>query len=308
MILDNAIFDSAELVTVGIPMQQDSEDVEYSTWIATGDDYIPAVNLRCEDNLPAGLYACTYSNNDYHLSPIPIDSDELYVFSDSLHEIILDEIKQFWDKKEVYKKYNLCHRRGVLLEGGPGTGKSSLITQITQHVISLNGVIFTVRNVSEFQLLPIVLKSIFRKIEPDRPVITIIEDVDKIIENMGGDNLLLDFMDGKQSINNHLIILTSNNTSELSDALLRPSRIDLRYQLKNPSEKIRREYFHHKGIDESMLEEYVSKTKGLSLADLKEIFIATIILDKPLDRSISELRSPLMKQDYLTQSSKIARF
>ena len=308
MILDNAIFDSAELVTVGIPMQQDSEDVEYSTWIATGDDYIPAVNLRCEDSLPAGLYACTYSNNDYHLSPIPIDSDELYVFSDSLHEVILNEIKQFWDKKEVYKKYNLCHRRGVLLEGGPGTGKSSLITQITQHVITLNGIIFTVRNVSEFQLLPIVLKSIFRKIEPDRPVITIIEDVDKIIESMGGDNLLLDFMDGKQSINNHLIILTSNNTSELSNALLRPSRIDLRYQLRNPSEKIRREYFQHKGIDESLLEEYVSKTKGLSLADLKEIFIATIILDKPLDKSISELRSPLMKQDYLTQSSKITRF
>lgn len=308
MIIDNAIFDSAELVPVGISIQQDSEDIEYSTWIATGDDYIPAVNLRCEDSLPAGLYACTYSNNDYHLSPIPIDSDELYVFSDSLHEIILNEIKQFWDKKEVYKKYNLCHRRGVLLEGGPGTGKSSLITQITQHVITLNGVIFTVRNVSEFQLLPIVLKSIFRKIEPDRPVITIIEDVDKIIENMGGDNLLLDFMDGKQSINNHLIILTSNNTSELSDALLRPSRIDLRYQLKNPSEKIRREYFRHKGIDESLLEEYVSKTKGLSLADLKEIFIATIILDKPLDKSVLELRSPLMKQDYLTQSSKITRF
>ena len=82
-------------------------------------------------------------------------------------------------------------------------------------------------------------------------------------------------MDGKQSINNHLVILTSNNTSELSDALLRPSRIDLRYRLDNPNDNVRKEYFQYKGISDDQLDEYVRLTKNLSIADLKEVFIAT---------------------------------
>lgn len=304
MILDDSILELAVPITPNEPV----EDLEYSTWISTGEDYIPAVNLKCVDNIPAGMYACAFIDRDYHLTPIPINSDELFIFSDSYQESILSEIKQFWDKKELYKKYNLCHKRGILLEGGPGTGKSSLITQVIQHIIELNGVVFTVRNASEFQFLPIVLKSIFRKIEPERPVITIIEDVDKLIENLGGDQILLDFMDGKQSINNHLVILTSNNTSELSDALLRPSRIDLRYRLDNPNDNVRKEYFQYKGISDDQLDEYVRLTKNLSIADLKEVFIATIILNKSIDQVVKDIKNPLQKRDYLTQSLKITGF
>lgn len=304
MILDDSILELAVPIAPNEPV----EDLEYSTWISTGEDYIPAVNLKCVDNIPAGMYACAFVDRDYHLTPIPINSDELFIFSDSYQESILSEIKQFWDKKELYKKYNLCHKRGILLEGGPGTGKSSLITQVIQHIIELNGVVFTVRNASEFQFLPIVLKSIFRKIEPERPVITIIEDVDKLIENLGGDQILLDFMDGKQSINNHLVILTSNNTSELSDALLRPSRIDLRYRLDNPNDNVRKEYFQYKGISDDQLDEYVRLTKNLSIADLKEVFIATVILNKSIDQVVKDIKNPLQKRDYLTQSLKITGF
>lgn len=304
MILDDSILELAVPIAPNEPV----EDLEYSTWIFTEEDYIPAVNLKCVDNIPAGMYACAFVDRDYHLTPIPINSDELFIFSDSYQESILSEIKQFWDKKELYKKYNLCHKRGILLEGGPGTGKSSLITQVIQHIIELNGVVFTVRNASEFQFLPIVLKSIFRKIEPERPVITIIEDVDKIIENLGGDQILLDFMDGKQSINNHLVILTSNNTSELSDALLRPSRIDLRYRLDNPNDNVRKEYFQYKGISDDQLDEYVRLTKNLSIADLKEVFIATVILNKSIDQVVKDIKNPLQKRDYLTQSLKITGF
>lgn len=304
MILDDSILELAVPITPNEPV----EDLEYSTWIATGEDYIPAVNLKCVDNIPAGMYACAFIDRDYHLTPIPINSDELFIFSDSYQESILSEVKQFWNKKELYERYNLCHKRGILLEGGPGTGKSSLITQVVQHIIELNGVVFTVRNANEFQFLPIVLKSIFRKIEPERPVITIIEDVDKLIENLGGDQILLDFMDGKQSINNHLVILTSNNTSELSDALLRPSRIDLRYRLDNPNDNVRKEYFQYKGISDDQLDEYVRLTKNLSIADLKEVFIATVILNKSIDQVVKDIKNPLQKRDYLTQSIKITGF
>ena len=115
-------------------------------------------------------------------------------------------------------------------------------------------------------------------------------------------------MDGKQSINNHLVIFTSNNTSELSDALLRPSRIDLRYRLDNPNDNVRREYFQYKGISDDKIDEYVQLTKNLSIADLKEVFIATIILNKSIDQVVKDIKNPLQKRDYLTQSLKITGF
>ena len=102
MILDDSILELAVPITPNEPV----EDLEYSTWISTGEDYIPAVNLKCVDNIPAGMYACAFIDRDYHLTPIPINSDELFIFSDSYQESILSEIKQFWDKKELYKKYN----------------------------------------------------------------------------------------------------------------------------------------------------------------------------------------------------------
>ena len=44
-----------------------------------------------------------------------------------------------------------------------------------------------------------------------------------------------------------LVIMTSNNTSELSEALLRPSRVDMHFEVSNPDKDIRKEYFIKKG-------------------------------------------------------------
>ena len=97
---------------------------------------------------------------------------------------------------------------------------------------------------------------------------------------MGGDAKLLDFLDGRASVDNCLSILTSNNTSELSEALLRPSRIDLVYEVPMPDERIRGEYFMKKGVKTEDLPKFVEETEGMSFAELKEIFIGTYVLGK----------------------------
>ena len=277
---------------------------DYSIWINQGNEYSPAIKLKVKKELPKGVYKISFDNNsnNYVISPAEINTDEIYRFSESLTDKILNEVKDFWDRKNIYDKYNFTHKRGLLLEGPAGNSKTSTINLLIKQLLEQDGLIFVINSLREFQVAYDALPDVIRKIEPNRPIITIIEDVDQLINlNSGNDFEILDFLDGKHSINHHLDIMTSNDTSNLSTALLRPSRIDMRFVLDVPNKTIRREYLEKKGIHEDKLDEYAEKTKGMSFAQLKEVFISTVILGKDIDTTVSQINNPLENKDYLYQ-------
>ena len=45
-----------------------------------------------------------------------------------MKDSIVNEIDKFLSRKNYYKKHGILHKRTFLLEGPPGTGKTSLIT------------------------------------------------------------------------------------------------------------------------------------------------------------------------------------
>ena len=129
--------------------------------------------------------------------------------------------------------------------------------------------------------------------------------MDQLISSLGGDACILDFLDGSTSIENHLVILTSNNTTDLTEAILRPSRIDLIYEIPNPSSEVRRSYFQKKEIDPEIITELTKRTEGFSFAELKEAFIAIKVLGKTLSETIQRITHPFTSKDYLRKSKKI---
>ena len=281
------------------------ENTPFSCWIKNGDDYTPAISIKKINKLPSGIYKITYSDNTYVAKTLHLNSDELYTFSTDFTSRILEEIDSFWNKNDLYQKNNLVHKRGMLLVGAPGSGKTSLITLLIKQLKDKDGLVFLVNNYKDFAILNDCLSPVIRKVEPTRPIITVIEDIDKLIrENGDNDSELLNFLDGKSSIDHHIVIMTSNNTSELTEALLRPSRIDMHFEIPYPNADIRREYFINKGILKEDIDEFVSASDQMSFAQLKEIFIATQILDKPLKQVISRLKNPLSNKDYLTSTKK----
>lgn len=278
---------------------------EFSSWMDQGDGYTPVVKLTIKPKLPAGLYKVIVSNDDYKVVPIELNTDQLYSFSEGFINTILTEVEKFWNKADVYKENNLVHKRGLLLCGPAGCGKTSLIALLMKQLIEKDGLIFLARNAEDFTLMIEAIKFVVREIEPDRPIISVIEDVDKLIDTLGSDADLLTFMDGGLSIDHHMIILTSNDTTCLSDALLRPSRIDMRYEVPKPTKTIRKEFFIKKGLSEEVANEYADLTSSMSLADLKEVFIGTQILEKPVDTIITQLRNPHTNKDYLNTNKKV---
>lgn len=305
--MNGHLFDMRSLEDQAIIYIGDDEEhpSEYSMWFQEGTEFVPSVNIRTVNKIPSGAYKVTWKRDDWHVIPVPINTDELYTFSNDITSKLVDETKLFWNKSEAYKENNIAHKRGILLCGEPGCGKSAIITMLIAQLIKQDGIIFIVNNVQEFNNLNECLSSIIRQIEPTRPVITVIEDVDQIIKNMNGDWQILDFLDGKNSINHHLVILTSNDTTDLSEALLRPSRIDWCIEILSPSDTIRREYFIKKNINEDLLDEFVRKTEEMSFAELKEVFIGTQILGKPLEKVVEQIRTPFECKDYLSKTNEI---
>lgn len=297
---EQAITTVADLFGDIIVEDAESEQKQnFSMWIDYKNDYVPAVNLKTTEKIPSGVYKVTYSRDDYHIIPIEINTDELYRFSEDFTDTILKEVEKFWDRKDIYKKYNFTHKRGLLLVGAPGNGKTACINLLIKQLIQKDGLVFFLNSIKEFNMYVDVLKPVIRTIEPERPIITIIEDIDQMIENMNNDSEILDLLDGKNSINHHLVILTSNDTSTLSPALLRPSRIDMVFEIVPPGAEIRKEFFIKKGITEDRLQEYVDKTDGMSFAELKEVFTGTVVLDKSIDEVVSQIKHPMETKNYL---------
>lgn len=286
--------------------EEEEEDVfkqeeKVSMWVVDGEIIRPSGQISLLNKIHPGLYKVDV-HRDYglHCKKVKISSDELFVFSNSMIPKIIDEINLFWDKGEDYKNSNLVHKRGMLLFGSPGTGKSSIISLLSDEIIKRKGVVFIVSDPTNLYSYINFITGSFRQIEPDTPIITIIEDIDKYEDN----DVILDFLDGKSQIEHHIVITTSNNTTRIPGMFLRPSRIDLHYEVPLPDQQVRREYFIHKKIKEELIDELVSKTETFSLADLKELYITVFLLDYNIEDAINKIKTPSKKKDYTSEKVK----
>lgn len=269
-----------------------------SIWIKDKSIIKASTDITMMKTIEPGVYTVDFNRDiGYFCQKMDIKSDELFVFSDSITQKLIDEIQLFWDKADLYKHKSLIHKRGILLEGFPGTGKSSIISLLSAEIISRGGVVFKVinwKNLGDY--IEFVTHS-FRKIQPDTPIITIIEDLDQYED---AEVELLDFLDGKSNIEHHVVIATTNNTESIPDTFLRPSRLDLKIEVPLPCDKTREEYFKFKELPSEDIPDLVKKSEGFSLADLKELYICVYLLDYTPEDAVQKIKAPREKRNYLT--------
>jgi AAA+ superfamily predicted ATPase len=245
-------------------------------------------------NITPGIYDIQVDGmKGIFFQKINVKTDGLLRFPETNSEAVIDEISKFWEREENFKKYKLNYRRGLFLYGPPGSGKSSTIQLICEDVIKRKGVVFKFVSPGIFSDGV----RVFREIQPDTPIVVLMEDIDSIIDSFN-ESEVLNILDGVDQISKVVYLATSNYPERLGQRLLnRPSRFDKRFKMDHPKRNSRKAYFDHL-IDEDTKKEYqidiekwVEDTDDMSIAHLKELFIAVCILGNSYEESIETLKS-----------------
>lgn len=144
---------------------------------------------------------------------------------------VIEDIRTWMSSKEWYKNRGIAYKRGHLYYGPPGTGKTTLARAIALET-GMNLCCFNLNSISDTELVELM---------SDIPADSIIlfEDIDTVFD--GRKNLIkaskltfsgfLNALDGVVTLNDVLIIMTTNHIEKLDEALIRPGRIDMKLEI-----------------------------------------------------------------------------
>lgn len=208
----------------------------------------------------------------------------------------LEEVVEFLKFPKKFHDLGARIPRGVLLLGGPGTGK----TLMARAVAGEAGVPFFHMSGSEFVEMFVGVgasrvRSLFEKAKKMSPCIIFIDEIDAVGRRRGTGvggghdereqtlNQILVEMDGFETTNNVIVIAATNRPDVLDPALLRPGRFDRRVVIENPDLNDREEILKvhakknplAKDVDLRFVAE---RTSGFSGADLSNILNEAAIL------------------------------
>ncbi len=268
------------------PVYNDSDKKVHFQWEVNNDNYRPS-GKTC-DRLPSGVYNFEYNNGIIIIKKMNIVADSLVNLPDSSMQRVLIGMDKFWKNEEKYREFGLLYKRGLLLYGKPGAGKTALIYQLMHILTNDDGIVV----ICDDPILTSEGLEIIRKIEPNRKIINIMEDIDEIIERYT-EHTVLSLLDGENQVDNICHIATTNYPEKLGSRIInRPSRFDECIHIDMPSENSRRSYLMKVIHDDSItINQWVKDTENFSIAHLRELVAAVYCLEQPYKEVIARLRS-----------------
>jgi ATP-dependent 26S proteasome regulatory subunit len=249
-------------------------------WICSDGVYSSNKSSKILKKLPAGTYTVFQTGSgSTHAEEIEVECDELYTLPNDATQAVIKEIDDFWQKAEKFKTAKVTHKRGILFVGPPGTGKTSTINLLTKSLVERGGLVFYIDTNADLYIFTEFVHSHLREVEPDRPVITVIEDIDKFMDGGSIESTLLNLLDGPDSFDHNVTVATTNRVDELNDLILRPSRFDRHIAVDAPTIEVKEAFLIHKGLTPEEAKSWAKDTRDYSIAEVKELFISVKLLD-----------------------------
>lgn len=182
--------------------------------------------------------------------------------------------------QEVLRKYGVARKRGILLLGEPGNGKTTACKWLYSES-QRRGLQWRAVNAQQFQNA-VSRNATHKLFDLDDAGIILFDDFDKALWDRGDDgadfNLatFLTELDGLQPREGVVYIFTSNaKLKDLDSAFRRPGRTDLVVEFNRPGPELRRQFIEerwHADIRESLdIESAVKQTDRYSFAELEEL-------------------------------------
>lgn len=280
-----------------------SSESNYENYVKLRNDFEDWCQARERDALHVKVvdgndipYARNHSWNDLFL---PKD----------LKEDIKNTVEVFLASKDFYESHGLPWKRGLLLYGEPGCGKSSIIKTIMSNY---NFKPVTIGPAPE----PSTLRDAFLYAEEQSPSLLYFEDLDSLLQKVDVSEFL-NLMDGISTRNGLLVIATANDISRFKTNITdRPSRFDRKIQIPSPDFSmalgyIKKMFGSSLALDKARSLAKIVSSHSFSYAYIKELYISSMFeaisnnRKKPTEKDIYNALGKVMKDKNITKSGKV---
>ncbi|KAH9945572.1 P-loop containing nucleoside triphosphate hydrolase protein [Amylocystis lapponica] len=192
----------------------------------------------------------------------------------------------FFSSQKIYQSLGITWKRGILLMGPPGNGKTETIKALLNDV---NYTALYVKSVTTREGPEYGVREVFKFARKHAPCILVLEDLDAIVTPKTR-SFFLNELDGLAQNEGILTIASTNHPERIDDAILnRPSRFDVKYVFDLPNPALRKAFalkwlgkVRAMGADAGVALEkpedeiasaVAEKTGGWSFAFLKELCV-----------------------------------
>lgn len=263
-------------------MSKDTNAVQYAV--------LDGVHVRCGqtvDRIPAGIYEVVdMGMRGFGLREKPVVADDLIDLPGTVADEIFDDIESFMGLESTFQDLGLTHKRGYLMHGPGGTGKTSIGLMLARRFISRrDGVaVFTPDPQSFFHGT-----KLMGDVEPGRPSMYLMEEVDRIVDSTA----CLSILDGESSMQGAVFVAMTNYKSSLPQRITnRPGRFARVVLIDAPPGPIQVEYLTRLARRRPDLMDgrsspvrIVEAFRGVSMTmdHLREAFVSHVVMGEPLD-------------------------
>ncbi|EJT99190.1 P-loop containing nucleoside triphosphate hydrolase protein, partial [Dacryopinax primogenitus] len=205
-------------------------------------------------------------------------------------EALKSDTETFFASEKVYAAIGVTWKRGILLLGPPGNGKTQTIECLLKDLLAQDISPLYVKNFKTDRDEEWGIRAIFEKAREEAPCVLVLEDLDAMVRPRVR-SYFLNELDGLARNHGILTIATTNHPEKIDDAILRrPSRFDQKYTFALPSLALRQEYvriwiakvttqggFGFRSGADVLSKEVAEKTEEWSFAFLKELFVSFLL-------------------------------
>lgn len=157
-----------------------------------------------------------------------------------MEDDLTSDIQIFLDGEAWYTDRGIPYRRGYLLYGSPGNGKTSVIMALATHFKMDIGILnLSVSSLNDNDIADALAET------PNNTII-LIEDIDCLVSGRKADMSVtfsgfLNALDGLSSSHGQIVFMTTNHREQLDEALIRPGRCDVQREFTqaDPDQKSR---------------------------------------------------------------------